>query len=382
MSSRLNILYVSHLHPPENAPLENIGGMQRVSMQLVRQLRRSGDVTVHAEIMKSSWEGIGFRTVGFLLEEAVRLPRLARERGADVILFSSMVTASLAVLLRRRVEIPMVTINHGQDVTMPNFFYQKFVPRVFRNLDGVISVSRATRQACIARGMDPGKGAALANGVDLQKLDRFPGRGESRRRMEQLTGLSLEGRPLLLSVGRMVRRKGHEWFIRQVLPSVDDRAVYLTVGDGPEEENVRRAVEDSPASDRIFLLGRRSDEVLKMAYSAADLFVMPNIPVEGDMEGFGIVMLEANMARTPVVAADLEGIRDVITDGQNGWKIPTRQAGAFAGKINELLAADLTDFGERARAWVLEKFSWEKVAGEYLDFLKKVIENRRNASFD
>lgn len=380
MSSTLNILYVSHLHPPEDAPLKNIGGMQRVSMQLVRQLRRRDDVSVHAEVMKSSWEGIGFRTFRFLLEEAVRLPSLARELEADIVLFSSMVTASLSVFLRGRMDIPMVTINHGQDVTFPNFFYQKFVPRVFRSLDGVISVSEATRQACIERGMDPGKGVALGNGVDLEKLDRFPDRGESRRKIEELTGVSLQGRPLLLTVGRMVRRKGHEWFIREVMPSVDRRAVYITVGDGPEEENVRQAAAESPASDRIFLLGRRPDEVLKMAYSAADLFVMPNIPVEGDMEGFGIVMLEANMSRTPVVAADLEGIRDVIEDGQNGYRIPTRQAGPFADKINELLEAGPASLGERARAWVLEQFGWEKVAGDYLDFLRKVIENRKNAS--
>jgi phosphatidyl-myo-inositol dimannoside synthase len=62
--------------------------------------------------------------------------------------------------------------------------------------------------------------------------------------------------------------------------------------------------------------------MLNTCYAAADLFVMPNIPVEGDMEGFGIVLLEANRAGVPAVASDLEGIRDVIEPGENGYRVP------------------------------------------------------------
>lgn len=373
----MNILYISHLHPPEGAPLENMGGMQRVSMQLVRELRRRGNVRLHADVLESPWENIVLNTAMFLLRQWFRLPRRARETEADVILFSSMVTAALARLVRGRVDVPMVAISHGQDVTLPNPLYQRYLPGVFRSLDGVISVSRATRQACIERGMDPDRGVALPNGADLGTLEDFPARSAARRRLEELTGTGLDGRPLLLTVGRMVERKGHEWFIREVLPSVRRDAVWVAVGDGPRFDSVRAAAMGSDERDRIFLIGRQPDEVLKTAYSAADLFVMPNIPVEGDMEGFGIVMLEANMSRTPVVASDLEGIKDVITDGKNGYRIAPLAAGPFAERINEVLAGEEGKLGERARAWVMEQFSWDRVADSYLEYLEKVIARSR-----
>lgn len=373
----MNILYISHLHPPEEAPLENMGGMQRVSMQLVRELRRRDGVRLHADVLESSWKNIALNSIVFLLEQLFRLPRMARETEADVILFSSMVTAALARLVRGRVDVPMVAITHGQDVTRPNPLYQRYLPGVFQSLDGVISVSRATRQACIDRGMDPERGVALSNGVDLDTMRDFPGRPAARHRMEKLTGTELGGRPMLLTVGRMVERKGHEWFIREVLPSVRRDAVWVAVGDGPRFDSVRAAAMDSDERDRIFLLGRQPDEVLKMAYSAADLFVMPNIPVEGDMEGFGIVMLEANMSRTPVVASDLEGIKDVIADGENGYRVTPLAGGRFAERVNEVLSEEKGKLGERARAWVLEQFSWDRVAESYLEYLEKVVARSR-----
>lgn len=350
-----------------------MGGMQRVSMQLVRELRRRENVRLHADVLESSWENIVINTSVFLFRQLFRLPRMARETEADVILFSSMVTAALARLVRGGVDVPMVAISHGQDVTLPNPLYQRYLPGVFRSLAGVISVSRATRQACIDRGMDPDRGVALSNGVDLDTMRDFPGRAAARRRMEKLTGTELDGRPLLLTVGRMVERKGHRWFIREVLPTVRRDAVWVAVGDGPYFDSVRAAAMDSDERDRIFLLGRQPDEVLKMAYSAADLFVMPNIPVKGDMEGFGIVMLEANMSRTPVVASDLEGIKDVITDGENGYRVPPLAGGQFADRVNGMLAEEEGKLGERARSWVLEQFSWDRVAESYLEYLEKVI---------
>ena len=76
--------------------------------------------------------------------------------------------------------------------------------------------------------------------------------------------------------------------------------------------------------------------MLKNAYSASDIFIMPNIPIPGDMEGFGIVLLEANLAGTPAVAADLEGIKDVIENGKNGYKIEVRDSKSFSNKIDTL----------------------------------------------
>lgn len=370
----MRILYVSHTHPPEGELLDNVGGMQRVSQQLVQELKRKKDVLVFTETINVSGKGtIALNTFSFLLKELITLPIKARKYNADVILFSSMVTASLAYFIKGRISIPMVTINHGRDVTLPVDLYQWFVPRIFSSLNGVISVSRATRDECIKRGMDPEKGVALPNGFDFKKLRSFPDKKESRNRLQQNFRIPLDHNFMLLTVGRKVKRKGHEWFIREVMPKLNEKVVYVTVGDGPEYDSIRQAAENSGFGDRIFLLGRQPDEVLNQAYAAADLFVMPNIPIDGDMEGFGIVLLEANMAKTPAVAADLEGIKDVITQGENGYRVPTLDAGQFAEKVHSLLNNKLEHLSEQTRSYVQEQFSWNHVAQQYIDFLQKVI---------
>lgn len=354
--------------------MENVGGMQRVSRQLIQELHRKEDVDVITHTVNVSGKGrIGLATFSFLVKQLVELPARARQAQADVILFSSMVTASLAWFLRNKITIPMVTINHGRDVTLPVGIYQWFVPKVFDSLDGVISVSQATREECIKRGMHPDKGVALPNGFDLNKLADFPEKQASRASLQELFGIPLDGRFMLLTVGRQVKRKGHEWFIRHVLPRLSPEVVYVAIGDGPEYENIEQAARESEMHDRIFLLGRQPDPVLKQAYAASDLFVMPNVPVEGDMEGFGIVMLEANMAKTPAVASDLEGIKDVISQGANGFRVPPLKAGQFAEQINQVLLNGLGNLSEKARTHVQKQFSWENVADQYIDYLQDII---------
>jgi phosphatidylinositol alpha-1,6-mannosyltransferase len=352
--------------------------MQRVSQQLVQELKRKESVEIYTETINVSGEGrIALKTIRFLVKLLFRLPHRVRECEADIVLFSSMVTASLAYFIRSRVSVPLVTINHGRDVTLPVKIYQWFVPKIFISLDGVISVSQATRDECIKRGMDPEKGVALPNGFDFKKLNNFPDKAESRNRLQQNFRIPLENNFMLLTVGRKVKRKGHKWFIREVLPKIDKQVVYVTIGDGPEFESIESVAGKSRYRDRIFLLGRQPDEVLKQAYAAADLFIMPNIPVTGDMEGFGIVLLEANMARTPAVAADLEGIKDVISQGKNGYRVPPRDAKQFAEKIHKMLSNNLEPFSEQTRSFVLKQFSWKQVARQYIDFLQTVI-NRFN----
>jgi phosphatidylinositol alpha-1,6-mannosyltransferase len=367
------ILYVSHTHPPEGAILENAGGMQRVSRQLIDELHRCDDVHVEEETLNVSGAGlVALKTTGFLLKSLYGLPKKARKTDADIILFSSMVTAALAPFIRSRLDIPMVAINHGRDVTLDVGIYQKFLPGVFDALDGVISVSRATREECIKRGMDPEKGVALPNGFNLETMDNLPEKKPSRAFIQQEFSIPFEDKKMLLTVGRMVKRKGHEWFIREVLPEVSAEVIYVTVGDGPEQKSIKQAVGETGQQDRIFLLGRQPDSVLKQAYAAADLFIMPNIPVEGDMEGFGIVLLEANLAKTPAIASNLEGIKDVVSNGNNGFKVSPLNAIEFADMVESVLGGDIESLANSSRRYVEEQFAWKKVARDYISYLQDV----------
>jgi phosphatidylinositol alpha-1,6-mannosyltransferase len=196
----------------------------------------------------------------------------------------------------------------------------------------------------------------------------------ARKKIEDQFSINLEGKKLLLTVGRQVKRKGHAWFINEVYSHVNPDTYFLVIGDGPEHDLILQARENSDRKETIIIAGKQPDKTLKNAYSAADLFIMPNIPIKGDMEGFGIVLLEANLASTPAVASDLEGIKDVLTNGKNGYKVPVKDPKAFADRINQVLSEEVEDFGAKSRAYVRDKFAWTNVADEYVDYLQTVID--------
>lgn len=376
----MRLLYISHSHPNADAPMENMGGMQRVSHQLVTALRSHPGVDLHTRILDSPWNSIVWNTARFMTGLFTHLPVIAQSLKPDVILFSSMVTASLAVPLRKRLHVPLVTINHGQDVTLPNPVYQAFVPSVFKALDGVISVSQATREACVKRGMHPDKGVALPNGFIPNTSDNPMTRAAATAMLQTLVPFNLTEKKVLLSVGRMVKRKGHAWFVDAVMPRLDPSVVYVILGDGPERELVQREVSAHGLGNRVVLLGRQPDTLLEAAYAAADLFVMPNIPVHGDMEGFGIVLLEANATGLPAVGADLEGIRDVIQNGENGLKLPVGDASSWADGIGSILSQKPGSLRESSRRFVHEHFDWTNVAARYVHYLQEVIDRHASHS--
>lgn len=347
--------------------------MQNVSIQMVDALERRSDVELETIILRAPWEQIGLSTTLFLFRLLRLIPKAVKEFNPDVILFSSMVTAGMLPFLSRRVKVPKVTINHGQDVTKPVWIYQKYLPYVFRKLNGVISVSKATHLASVERGMNPERGVVLPNGFDSRRARFLPDRDGALERLEHEFGMDFASRPTLLTVGRQVQRKGHVRFIREILPEIRTDVNYIIVGDGPEYEAIRREIKESERPERVWLAGRQPDEILSCCYAAADLFIMPNIPVEGDMEGFGIVLLEANQAGVPAVASDLEGIRDVIEQGVNGYRVPYDKPDEFASKIDAVLNNDLEKLSVSSRVYVEENFSWDRVVTRYLDYLNSVI---------
>jgi phosphatidylinositol alpha-1,6-mannosyltransferase len=206
----------------------------------------------------------------------------------------------------------------------------------------------------------------------MKVVKKLPEKGEARKLIESEFDLDLTGQKLLLSVGRQVKRKGHQWFVNQVFDKIKSDVVYIIVGDGTEHENIWRARENSDKKEKIVIVGKQPEEILNACYAAADLFIMPNIPVEGDMEGFGIVLLEANRAGVPAIASDLEGIKDVIEQGVNGYKIPHSEPDLFAQKIDYVLNDELNELSKKSKEYVQKHYSWDTVVDQYISFLKRV----------
>jgi phosphatidylinositol alpha-1,6-mannosyltransferase len=319
----------------------------------------------------SRWTGV--LTVPFLLRLLREIPRRVRKEGIEAVLFSSMVTASVAVPLRRRLKraaVALGAIPLGLDVTLPNPAYQRFVPKVFGALDVLFPISRATADECIARGADPARIQVVPCGAEPDRFPAVEDRSATRRAL--LEELIRAGEPpippealLLLSIGRHQERKGFHWFVSEVMPLLPADVVYLLGGSGPMTPTIRDAVRRHGLTDRVRVLGRVTESMLAALYRGADLFIMPNIPVAGDMEGFGVVMLEAGLSGLPILASDLEGIRDVVHPGQNGSLLPPSQPEPWIAAVadaRESLAAR-EKAAARARSFTLDRFGWDSIAG-------------------
>jgi phosphatidyl-myo-inositol dimannoside synthase len=375
----MKIIYVSHLHPSAEDALDNLGGTQTVSLQILRALKQHPEVTVYPILLQSSAHQVALDSAMLLVKLYRTLPQIVKTEKADAVFFISMVTASMAFLRRRDIPVPMVTLNHGHDVIWKFWPYQQLVPKIFESLDGVVSVSEATRQASLARGLSPEKATVLPNGIVIDVLRPFS-KAASRAWIEQEFKLDLENYALLLSVGRLVKRKGHAWFMTEVLPQIRADAVCLMIGDGTEAETLQQLKQQSVQGDRIILAGKVPAQTLQHAYDAADLFVMPNIPVPGDMEGFGVVILEANEARTPAIASALEGIQDVICSGVNGYTVDPLNSQQFASTIDTALESDLAALSDSSYRYVMQHHQWQAIGNRYVQVLEQAIARYKDGS--
>jgi phosphatidyl-myo-inositol dimannoside synthase len=372
----MRLLFVSHSLPPEGRDMENIGGMQRVAVDLHDSLTAHGGAEVRALVLRSSWSGRGLRTPLFLARALREIRRLARANEIDAILFSSMLTATLVVPLRRllrRSGVRAAAIVNGLDATTPTWPYPLLVRRTFKALDLVMPISRATGDACIIRGLDPKKSEVVTLGI---RSDRFALEADRAQARKDLPVPRENPTLILCSVGRLVPRKGVEWFVSNVMPLLPDDVVYLIAGEGPDRTRVESAIARNNLRSRVKLLGSINDAELETLYYGSDLFVMPNVPVANDMEGFGLVMLEAGLCGLPTIASRLEGITDVISEGENGHLVSSLDADAFRSVILRYYSDSslLADASSRAREFTLSRFGWRGVVDRYISTLQKLLE--------
>lgn len=243
------------------------------------------------------------------------------------------------------------------------------IPWFVRRLDKVICISNATKEECLRRGVPERKIAVIPNGIsDVFYLEED--KGGIRRRLEEAYGIELVGKKVLLSVGRLVERKGFHWFIEKVLPELvreDDSFYYILVGDGPLRKRIEDSIIEYGMSNYVFMTGGADNETLKLFYNSADILVMPNLPVEGDMEGFGVVALEASSCGVPVVASDIEGIRDSVIDGVNGYLVEANNLKVFKNCILTIYGGSNSKLNPRGFA--ISEFNWKKIANKYFERL-------------
>jgi phosphatidylinositol alpha-1,6-mannosyltransferase len=301
--------------------------------------RLSYDLTTGVSAMRPSHilalRGSRNRMPGFVLASAARV-LVGCIRGEIAVLHLGDPVLSPIAFIARAFGVPVAVTLHGLDLTYDSPWYRVWTAPMLRRLDAYVCISRAVQTAAVETRI-PAERTLVINPA----VDPPPAAAVVRER------------DLLLYVGRLIPRKGAAWFVEHVLPDLlRARTVRLAIiGTGPDRPRIERIAAEQGIAACLQWLDDVDDEEKQRWYARAALCVLPNIPRAGDFEGFGIVALEAAAAGCPVLAAELEGLRDALADGARGVLIPAADAAAWKSQIDRLLADDIARdrLGQSAR---------------------------------
>ncbi len=273
----------------------------------------------------------------YLLRSCFEACRLSRQWKPDLIIAGSGVTALPARIAARCSGAATVTFVHGLDIIYPSHLYQiGFVPAICRS-DRVIANSANTARLARSAGVLEKQIEILHPGVTLP-------RQPSELPPPQL-GFNLQGKRVLLAVGRLIRRKGLPEFIRYALPEIvqsEPDLLFLVVGAASEssplkkegiETDLQQAIVETGMQGHVKLLGRLSDELLEQLFSIASLHIFPVLDLPGDVEGFGMVAIEAAAHGVPTIAFNSGGVPDAVKDGVTGYLVEPENYSAFSQAV-------------------------------------------------
>lgn len=355
----MKTLFISRAYPPV------LGGIENQNYAISKWLCNVMEVKTLAN------RG-GKKNLPFFFPK-VFFQALREAKNYDVILLGDGVLAPIGWMLRIFTGKPIVSVLHGLDITYPIFFYQWLWVRFFLpRLNRLIAVSRYTRDIAIEYGIPREKISVIPNGIE-DPVD--VGIHYVRVDLADYIGIDLVGKKVLTTIGRLTKRKGVAWFTEFVLPKLPENFLYVVAGGGGEKTHILAAAERAGVTHRIKLLGVIPDEIKIMLHRTADLFIQPNIVVPGDMEGFGIAVIEATLSGLPVIAANIEGLQDAVIDGETGILVQSQDADGFKAAILKILSDEETyrTFKLNATQSTEAHFHWNAISKLYAEVLGKEI---------
>jgi phosphatidyl-myo-inositol dimannoside synthase len=357
---KLRVLFIARAYPP------TVGGMENLAFQLCQHLDEF--VQVEPLINHRGKKALPL----FLPFAALKAVRLARSGRIDAVHLADALLAPVGAAIKAMSNVPVTASVCGLDVTYPNRGYQAVVGRALRQLDMAMPISRATEEAMHTRTGEMPRSRVIPLGVNPLPAPDTAAMNDFERAVAPL-----EGRRLVITVGRLIERKGAAWFAGHVLPRLPDDVAYVVVGDGPARAAIAQAAQATGVAHRLHMTGRVSDGVLAAAYARADAFVMPNVPVAGDMEGFGLVALEAAASGLPVVASALEGITEAVQHDRNGLLVPACDAAATVSTLTHVLdmpRRERRELGARFARYTAQEFGWRRTAERQSEAIASIVE--------
>ena len=326
------------------------GGIENLCAELATALHALG-VEVHVLGPHSEGDAAYDAAVPYRVSRytggAARHVNLARalehklREGHRHVLFGQWTAAGLSVageLLARR-GVRFAALGHAKEFlptrrgVRSTQLFERYRRELLRRLDPVLCVSRYTAAAASAAGATHVE--VVHPGVDAARFAPAAGTPVSSR-------LAPLGRPVVLTVARLVTRKGIDTVI-EALPAVLEQhpqLTYAVVGDGPDRARLQALAAQCGVAAHVAFLGSVSHHELPELYRGADVFVLASRQESnfGDVEGFGLVLLEAQACGTPVIAADSGGMPDALVPGQTGWLVPPSSPAALSAALQQALS--------------------------------------------
>lgn len=366
---KLRVLLVTRNLPPLT------GGMEKLNLYLVRELAQEFAVAVvgppgcgvHLPSGAHAREVASKPVWKFLVGAFSGAATLARRFRPHCVVAGSGLTAPVALLAARTCGAKTVVYVHGLDLVAQNRIYRAFWLPFLRRMDLCIANSHNTARLAASIGISQERILVIHPGVEVPPQPH-PQAGADFREAHGLTG-----KRVLLSVGRMTRRKGLLEFVDRALPALVEAhpdTVLVVIGNeapdallGSGEVTSARLLELAAAKNlehSMRILGQCDDAMLASAWRAADLHVFPVRPVKGDVEGFGMVAIEAAAHGLPTLAFSVGGVVDAVADGISGWLVPPDDYPSLVSRALDLLGDERNAaVSVRCREFA-KRFAWPR----------------------
>jgi phosphatidylinositol alpha-1,6-mannosyltransferase len=373
----MTTLLVTNVFPPK------AGGSGRWFWELYRRLPReevviaAGDHPGHAEFDRGhdlrvvrmpiglpSWGIAGIRPLAGYWGLVRRLRAVCRQHKIDTIHAGCILPEGFAAwLLKRFAGVKYLLFVHGEEMRIAGGSRELtwMARRVLAGAEQIIANSHNTARILREEwNVAEGRITVLHPGVDTERFCPAPRDLAVRER------LGWGERPVVLTVGRLQKRKGQDMLIR-ALPAIREAVpdvLYAIVGDGEERQPLESLVRELGLASHVQFRGEPADDELVQCYQQCDLFALPNREVNGDIEGFGMVLVEAQACGKPVIAGDSGGTAETLQPGMTGEVVNCEEPGELAAAIVASISDQtyLLNAGESARNSAINAFSWPILA--------------------
>jgi len=260
-------------------------------------------------------------------------------------------------LIKQNLKIPYFISTHGLDILTPqkNLRKDKILKKILNQAEFITANSEFTKKELLDLEIPEEKIEIVYPCPNIQNNQAI------KKSDHQKT---------LLTVGRLVKRKGQEKVI-EAMPKLLEKfpgLTYLVIGEGPEKNNLEHKIKNLNLTNKVKILDNIINSELNEYYNEADIFVMPVENLEGDAEGFGIVYLEAGLFGLPVIGGSSGGAKEAILDNQTGLLVEPNNQQDLIKKIILLLEdpALAEKLGESAKNRVLKEFIWKNQADKLM----------------